>query len=58
MILITEFKPKNARYQTTEAELDIAGYEVNTTELSSKDNTRGTCIYTLNTAAKKNPDDN
>jgi len=49
MILVTEVKPKNVRYETTEAELDLAGYELHTTEVSSKKSTRGTCIYTLNT---------
>ena len=44
MILNTEVNPKNARYQITEAELDIAGYELHTTELSSKHSIRGTCI--------------
>jgi hypothetical protein len=31
MILVTEVKPKNSRYQITEAEIDIAGYELHTT---------------------------
>ena len=40
---------KMQRYKTTEAELDLARNELHATELSSKDSTRGTCIYTLNT---------
>jgi len=29
-LLVTEVKPKNPRYQSTEADLDLAGYELHT----------------------------
>jgi len=45
LILVTEVKPKNSRYQTTEAEIDIASYVLHTTELNSKNGSKGTCIY-------------
>jgi hypothetical protein len=43
MILVTEVKPKNAKYQTTEA------------ELSNRDSTKETCVYTLNTLQARTP---
>jgi len=52
MILCTEVKPKIACYKTTEA---VAGYELHTAELSSKDSTWGTCVYTLNMQQARKP---
>ena len=45
IIAITEVKPTNSRYPTTEAELQIPGYNIHVDNLDVKEG-RGTLIYT------------